>query len=223
MKIIITILIIQLFYFSLLYSQSEAAFKSVKVGMRDSQVEKILGYPVEIFRGFKEYDGSKCVVKTVGQLNYVCWRYNSKKTEKVSYYLDSIQKEIKVGIRYDTTYFIDGTECDKRWYNFYTDSIYYETTGISCVFLTQKEYYEFRVGKYNSYHCYAIKDKRVEAVPVDNIVTVWFRPNVTLEKYRCVLFESSSLRVVGVGYYPFKVNLKTEPMRPTNENKKKRK
>lgn len=211
MKTTIAVLIVQLLYFSILFSQSEAAFNSIKIGMKDTQVEKILGLPVEIFRGFSEIEDGEVVRH--GQLNYITWRYGQL-VRIVDTVMDFVLSDTLIhnadtlGFRFNDSIYVKSPQL-----NLVDDTIY----RIGKVIFSKEQYYMNKpYGTPNYYEAIPVIKKKpfidssFTYLSQDTIFTPKLR---TITFHKCVLFEPSSNRVSTVGYYPFKVDIKSKPIK----------
>ena len=193
-----------------------SGFDAIKVGMKDTQVEKLVGLPIEIFRGFPEFTGLS--VEEKGQLNYVCWRYKNIKKMILDTLDNEIKKDTLVIVQIDTTILING------WKQFDPDEIPKIIGDTAYTFRTPyymshrkmitKEDYEQAMlysSEKSSYNCIPIKSRELKIdtiTQIETIVTGVERYVRTLILNQCILFDPSSNRVTNKGFYPTKIDMK---------------
>jgi len=196
-----------LFSITFAYSFQKKGFEAIKVGMKDSEVEKLVGLPQEIFRGFPKVEDYEVV--NAGQLNYTCWRY--KQSVKTLY--DEIDSDRPVP-RKDTVYIYNGVESVEYSLNEakkISDTIYwYCYKSGSKEVVTKEKYYTLLISdKSSSVYCVPVESKSMKIVDsYDTDITHKVHKKYFLISNMCVLFEPSSNRVVSVEYLPTKLEPK---------------
>jgi hypothetical protein len=201
-KYIFTLLIM-----NLAFSFQDNGFDAIKVGMKDSQVEKLLGLPQEIFRGFTQVDNYEVTI--AGQINYTCWRY--KQSKKTLY--EESDSDIPLPKK-DTVFIynnVENVERSLKESQKIGDTIYYlcKSSDYNEV-ITKEEYYKLLTSyKSSSVYCVPVESKRMKIVDrYDTDKTVTVHKKYFLISNMCVLFEPSSNRVVNVEYLPTRLELK---------------
>jgi len=159
-------------------------FKSIKVGMTDKRVEALIGLPKEIFRGFNKlnmnYDSESeqmdYKIETLGQLVYICWRYDNKKQIILDTLREYIDKEDTTEITFDTLY--------------YKTFQYHEDMQCSHFdyLLTDSSSRTMRVFRRAETEINHILKKKTQRILILN---------------KCILFDPSSNRVVKIDYLPY--------------------
>jgi hypothetical protein len=190
---------------NLVFSNQKNGFDAIKVGMKSSQVEQLVGLPQEIFHGFTKVENYEVTI--AGQLNYTCWRY--KLTKKTLY--DEFDTDRPL-LRKDTVFIYNGVESvefslkDARKIK---DTIYYSSSSGHKYVITKEKYYELLAGgKGSSMYCVPVESKSMKIVDhYDTEVTVKVHKKCFLISNMCVLFEPSSSRVVRVEYLPTRLEI----------------
>jgi hypothetical protein len=192
---------------TLAYSFQKKGFEAIKVGMKDSQVEQLIGLPQEIFRGFPKVEDYE--VSNAGQLNYTCWRY--KQSKRILY--EEIESELPVP-RKDTVFIyndVEGVEYSMKDSKKINDTIYYLSfgSGVKDVITKEKYYQLMNSEKASSIYCVPVESKSMKVVDRnDTDKTVKVHIKYFLISNMCVLFEPSSNRVISVEYLPTSFELK---------------
>jgi len=182
-------------------------FSVIKIGMKDDKVENLVGLPVEIFKGFPEFTGSDVEIK--GQLNYVCWRYKNSKKINLDTISEDITEERNVIDRFDTTILINGWKKLNPWEisRIYGDTIYTYREHVTSSVIEKYDYdqamlYSSEKDKYDIVPITS-KEKVIDTVTfLEPVVVGTKRYKRSLILNQCILFDSSSNRVVSVDFYP---------------------
>jgi hypothetical protein len=207
-----SLLLIFIFSINISYSLQKKSFDAIKVGMTSAQVEKLVGLPIQIFRGFTEIENYE--IKVVGQLNYVCWRYSSSKRTVFAEFNDS-----ELSTKKDTVFIYNGVEStkySKRDAQKIKDTIYFYSDNSNYKrVLTRSEYYDsIKLSKSSSVYCVPVLSKEIKIIDrinIDNDLMIQKEPvhnKYFLISNICVLFEPSSNRVIQVEYLPTVLELK---------------
>lgn len=189
-------------------SPAQKQFSKIRVGMKDAQVEKIVGLPVEIFRGFPKIVIHS--VEVVGQANYTCWRYRFSKEIRVDSTSESVELSDSIGFRVDTTYFIDGRQRTKRVFDMVTDTLFYMFSEDADRIPIESDLYH-RVIRTNrpsnyGYELVASRERRMDTTTLYRTSTFCVPVEYVGVYSQCILFDPFSNRVVDVGYYPTMVD-----------------
>lgn len=166
--------------------------------MTYDEVEKIIGRPSSIERGFTELlDATNSYnVDTKGQLLYVRWEYNNiSKTESRNDFI--YQKEYEESLKR-----VDADSSDVEFYQNQSDNA---TTELS-----KTHYLDELTSKKESF-----ENSKQEFIKLDSLKK-HSSPKKTPENYNrfsikyiwCILFDSASGRVTQQGYFPIFVNRK---------------
>jgi hypothetical protein len=212
-------------FFSICFLQAQITnFSAIRIGMKDDMVERLVGLPTEIFRGFP--DLAYHAVEIKGQLNYLCWRY--KKSKKIV--IDTVfeienTREIIIGTAPDTTFLINDSTYDEFTSSLIQDTIYvWQNDTIYCGYSTLIDniVYEWQSGRrqiISRAHFYKLiaygtcgkfltiparRSINIKRRNITRIDTSYIPIRYTLILNQCVLFDPSSNRVVDVNYYPTK-------------------
>jgi hypothetical protein len=174
--------------------------------MKDTQVERLVGLPKEIFRGFNKIEYGNIVTR--GQLNYTCWMFPQIKTMIFDTITEMIINKSFIGIPDTSVYFNDTIKV-------FLDSPQSSYTIGDTIFffnnyMPSRETYCFSCTDNPSYHFVQIQKRSLH---IDTIKDLTYDTTyITLQRYiilrQCVLFDPSSNRVVDVDYYPFSINKK---------------
>jgi hypothetical protein len=158
--------------------------------MKDTQVEKIVGLPEEIFRGFPKIEEYSYDVTIAGQLNYTCWRYRKFLKEKI------------IGSYFDTTFIINNIKYTSDEASEIKDTIFYNKIIHGDSILSSEHWHYYREDSPYS--------ERYSFVPVKSKFLIINQYDHIAICSKCVLFDPSSNRVVDVGFYPILVHTKTK-------------
>jgi len=189
-------------------------YDSIKIGMKDTQVEKLVGLPVQIFRGFTELVDYSVELK--GQQNYICWRYKKSKRTIIDTIIQTEAAERVKGFKVDTSLAIEDSLMFKTnaLNDYYGDTIYYFKNLYynRLIRITKVEYSKAMLSldsvDARFYGNASTKSKRLK---YDTIYykESYQRPVSMIQHYlfsnMCILFEPASNRVVQCDYYPTEV------------------
>jgi hypothetical protein len=192
---------------SLCVEANSQNFKLIKVGMKDTQVEKLVSLPMEIFKGFPEIVNYE-TIENRGQLNYLCWRFKKSIILIVDTVSEETTKDTSVIDKINSTFCINDIKCEAAdTVNIMNDSVFTYGKPPFAMIISSSAYYAGIIypAIKDLYHSEIVRSKNIRNDTVyisKKIITgVKKKQHRLIENY-CILFDPSSNRVVDAGYYP---------------------